>query len=316
MTTVAITSHRPASQVTSPLLHEGWLEFNRRKWKVETERVSLSLEAGLPAIDAVLLLDRRGKIVCPRTTPYIPLSFRSNPASAPYNQYRDYLELSAKFAQELKRRGLAGVVSFPPEIPDMRPFQWAGWMAEVRYTFYIDFPYNLNLAHHSVRRNLKKAAKDGFTCEYSSNLDDVHSCLMATEERKDIDYSLTTRDLELARSLIGSDCFRTYVCYSPERKPLASSVILFAPGARALYWIAGMKTGAGYGWTELLHEFMFRDLHSAGAAGLDFVGANIPGVAAAKAKWGARLVPFYALESWLRNSIRCWYHLLRSGVKR
>ena len=38
------------------------------------------------------------------------------------------------------------------------------------------------------------------------------------------------------------------------------------------------------------------DLAEAGATGYDFGGANLPSVAAAKAQWGGRLVPFYRIE--------------------
>jgi hypothetical protein len=299
----------------SPLFSEGWLEFSREYWGVRPERIKFSLDRGdCPGVEAVLLLDRKGKIVCPRTVPYLPISYFPEPGATSYGQYRDYLEVMGKLAKEMCLRGITHVLSFPPEISDLRPWQWAGLVAEVRYTFHYDLPFDASRIYQSTRRNIKATKKKGFTCDRAEKIEHVYQCLAQAQERQGFNYQISADGLRRAQSLMGPEACRTYVCYSPAGEPVATLIALSAPGARALFWLAGMgrTDSANYGFNEVLYEFVLEDLCRTGASGIDFVGANIPRVAAAKARWGGYLVPFYVVEPRTRNLLRHWRDAFRS----
>jgi hypothetical protein len=306
-----------AERALSPLFSEGWLEFSREYWGVRPEKIKFALDRGdRPGVEAILLLNGKGKIVCPRTMPYLPISYRPEPGATKYAQHRDYLKVMGKLADEMCRRGIGQALSFSPEISDVRPWQWGGLVAEVRYTFCYDFPFDPNLIYHSTRRNIKATKKKGFTCHRVEKTEHVFQCLAQAQERQGFNYQISAEALRRIQALMGPEACRAYVGYSPAGEPVATLIALFAPGARALFWLAGMgRTDcAHYGFNEVLYEFTLQDLCGAGATGVDFVGANIPRVATAKARWGGHLVPFYTVEPRIRNLLRHGREFLRAFV--
>jgi hypothetical protein len=97
--------------------------------------------------------------------------------------------------------------------------------------------------------------------------------------------------------MMGEDALRAYVCYAPNGEPASMRVALHHPRTRAIDWAAGVNTTYLHsGANQLLIGHMLHDLQQAGATGLDFGGAMVPGVGAMKATWGARLVPYYRVE--------------------
>ncbi len=110
------------------------------------------------------------------------------------------------------------------------------------------------------------------------------------------------------------------ICYAPTGEPASVDVDLYHPGSRAVGWVGGTKTEhLQSGATQLLQGYVLEDLQAAGATGYDFVGANIPSVAAAKATWGGHLVPFYSVEAYTLRSLAKWalncFRFRRAGKK-
>jgi hypothetical protein len=107
------------------------------------------------------------------------------------------------------------------------------------------------------------------------------------------------------------------VCYAPDGEPASARVVLSTPGNRALVWLAGTNGHLQSGATEFLMHYVIEDLQNTDSPGLDFVGANLPGVAEAKSKWGARLLPFYTIEAFgMRELARVWYGSWRAKLVR
>lgn len=296
------------SVINSPLFLDGWLEFNRVKWNVQPLRFMYSPDGShLPAVEAVLYLNKRGKIVHPRINPYLPIAFKSTPAQSQYKRDRQWLEVATPLARDMCVRGLRSTVAFAPEAADIRPWQWAGFHSNVRYTFYIDFPFDLQLIDKATRNRIRKAHKEGYRCERTTNMAHVHACMQATEQRQRFHWGLTVCDLECARTLLTDESFRAYVCYAPNGEPASVSVDLHCPGTRAVGWLGGtsmhhLQSGA----TQLVQAYVLEDLEAAGATGYDLAGANIPSVAAAKLSWGGRLVPFYRVEAYTARNLAKW----------
>jgi len=299
--------------VASPLALEGWLEFNRIKWGVQPRRINLSAKgSGLPSIDAIFFLDKRGKICLPPRNPYMALFFKSTPTNAPYRLYRQWLDIADSLVKEMRNRGLASTLALPPWITDVRPWQWAGFKTGLKYTLYIKFPYDIKQARKSIQKDISKAINAGFTCEKTTDINNVFSCLLETEARQGFNHQLTLKDLELARELLGNEHFRIYVCFAPNGEPASAYIWLHLRGTWAVGWVGGSKTAyLSSGVTQFLTKFIMEDLYASGAAGIDWAGANIPGVAAAKANWGSSLAPYYTIEAYglkqMAKWLRDWY---------
>jgi len=283
-----------------PLTLDGWLEFNRYKWDVKPLMVRLSEEGKeLPAIEAVLYLNRRGRIVQPPLNPYLPVSFYITPTEKMSRIYRQRASLNKLLVEEFIRRGTKGSVTFPPEMFDVRQWQWNGFLTQVRYTFFIDLPYSIALSDYSVRKHVNKARRKGFTCERGTKdmFAEVIACLAETEARQRFSYRLNVKDLELALSLLGEESFRIYVCRSNSGEVASARIILSAPGLRAIDWVAGTKKQfLSSGATQLVILYALTDLAEQKAIGFDFAGANLPTVSAAKTVWGGKLKSYYVVS--------------------
>ena len=145
----------------SPFELDGWLEFNRLKWGVEPLRVRYDMGEELPAISAVLYLDRRGRVVLPRLNPYLPVSFHPTPTEKRYRRDRQWLDVATAMAQDMRARGLRGAVDLPPEAADVRPWRWAGFQIGIVYTFHLDLPFDPGGADHALARQAAKARRAG-----------------------------------------------------------------------------------------------------------------------------------------------------------
>lgn len=284
--------------LSSPLFMEGLLKFNREKWNLVPERVRLTAEgAPLPAVETVFYLDRRGRITAPLLSPYIPVAFEPTPTESLARLDRQWIQVGGLLAAEMRRRGVAHPIPLDPQVIDARPWNWTGFDVEVRYVFQLDFPYQERTADSAVRKQIAKAARDGYRVERVSRMDDVNACLADSQERQQFRLNMNGDDFTLAREMIGEDALRAYVCYAPDGEPASTRVVLHHPGTRAIDWAAGVNTAYLHsGANQLLIGHILQDLHAAGSTGLDFGGAMIPSVGAMKATWGARLVPYYRVE--------------------
>ncbi len=286
--------------IRNPLSLDGWLEFNAYKWGVKPSRLRVPEEGKeLPSAEVVLYTDSRGRIVQPPLNPYLPLVFHPTATVKTSRIYRQWTKISELLVEQFIERGLKGSVAFPPEVMDVRQWQWNSFLAEVRYTFYIRLPYNLELADLSQRSKARKAKKEGFSCEVAGSeaFRGVVECMQDTGNRQGFNYRLTHEDLRNALTFLGEEVFHVYVCRSPSGEVASARVALGAPGMIAMDWIAGTKREfLKSGVTQLLIAYELDHLSRLRIEVFDFVGANLPTVSLAKAGWGGELVPYYVVR--------------------
>ncbi len=295
----ATTIKAPAqSSFASPLFLDGLLEFTRVKWGIASERVRLSDGvAPLPAVETVFYLDQRGRIRAPRLSPYIPVAFEPTPTGSLTRLDRQWVQVGGLLAEEMRRRGFAHMVALAPEVSDVRPFSWAGFNVDMRYVFHLELPHQDRTADSSVRKQMAKATRAGYRVERTSRMEDVNTCLRASQERQRFQMDMDAADYALAQDIMGEDALRAYVCYAPDGEPASARVVLHHPGTRAIDWAAGVNSAhLTAGANQLLIGHMLDDLHEAGATAFDFSDAELGPVAAMKASWGGQLVPIYTVD--------------------
>ncbi len=290
-----------------PLMLDGWLEFNRWKWGVEPLRVEYALRGGAVAVRAVLYVDKRRRVVLPKLNPHLPLVFEPASTEKRHRLYHQWLQVARLMAQDMRKRGLQGAVHLPSLVGDARPWQWAGFRVGIAYSFFLDFPVDLERADHQLGRSIRKALKAGYRAKRTTNMGHIKKTLEETETRQDFRLGLKTGDLEQVRKLLGDEHLRAYICYAPDGAPAASHVALHAPGRRAIDWIGGtVKEHLPSGSTQLVMHHAYQDLHAARAIGADMVGANIPSIASAKMQWGGYLVSYPAIEPYNLRGFAMW----------
>ena len=247
-----------------------WLvRVQSQKMGIISDQIELSKDAGgRPAVELVVYTDSRGRIKTPKISPYIPVAFLPTDTQSAPRLERQWLSVSELVVKEFRGRGLVNAVPFPPSIVDVRPWGWSNFQIEVRYSFYIQFPYDSAIADKRVRTKVRKAAKLGYTCDLTSQMSDVVECLEDTGERQDFNCRLSVEDLETCQHLLGADILRAYVCYAPNGDPASARLALSYPGASAVGWVSGTKRDyLNDGCAQLLMAFGLEDLQNAEACG-------------------------------------------------
>lgn len=286
------------SRGDSPLMLDGWLEFNAATSGLTPVRRTYSSDnKALPVAETVLYLDKKGRMRMPHRNPYIPINFTPTPTPSKRRVMLQWQAVSQLMALDLKHRGLANTIVYPPDVVDIREWQWLNFNAIVRYTFIISFPHDQGEISKSIRKLVAKAVAGNFKCEQTTNMSHVIECLVGTEHRQGFEHGLRVQDLELARELLGDGSFRSYVCYAPNGEAASARIALYKRDGTAIGWVSGTKSSyLSTGAVQLLNWFTFQDLYDSGATRFDWTGGNIRSVAMAKSSWGGDLVPFYAIR--------------------
>jgi hypothetical protein len=177
----------------------------------------------------------------------------------------------------------------------------------VKYTIYVDFPWSLAAAADDFRQKARKAQRAGYTCDRTQDFAEVARCLGETEARQGFSFLHSADDLAKLSSALGADAFRTYVCHSAGGESAAATIILYAPGSRALSWVSGNRQEhIKEGVAQQLYTFVLDDLERAGASGIDLVGANKESLAQSKLALGGELKTYFTVDSYSPRKLASW----------
>lgn len=298
----------------TPLALDGWVEYNCRKWNLKPLKLDLSANEGHSTfVKAVFYLDSKGKIISPDLTPYTPVHFEYTSTESFPRRYRQSIELAELLINEIKKYKIANYIFLPTDIIDIRTWQWEGYRTNIRYTLLLDLPVDLTSAHHSVRKNIKKAVEEFRFERIYDSYEKVIECITDTEQRQGFSYNIGAEDLNLLRNLITDENFRIYAAFDAFGKIIATRIILAVQNGVAIDWIAATrKEHLNSGITQGLIHYILEDLNSFGVKQFDFVGAGFPNVALAKVDWGAKLTPYYMINQF---GLKWLWYLLRSRIK-
>jgi len=300
--------------MNSALGTKAWQTFTQRYWNVEPIELHYAPRGDDgPSLDVVSYLDRKGRLVLPPYQPHVPIHFKLSGDPTPYRVGRQWLEAAQLMVDDMTARGIHGEVTLSPEIVDPRPWLWSWYRVTPRFTYIVDFPFDLSGVDRSVRQHANKAIRRGYTCRQTENLNDAIHCLNGSEHRKGFNYGITLDGLEMAIALLGRDAFRVYVCYSPDGEPAAAKIILHREGGPACDWVAGttdkhLHSGA----THQLVAFAIEDAERSGATCYNFCGADMASLTQFKLGWAGRLVTQYSIFAY---EFRPMKHLLGNMVR-
>jgi len=279
-----------------PLFHPGWIEFNVREWGVAADHVVFTPGSGRGwRLETVLYTDERGMLVQPPYNPYLPVHFEcSGERLAAINRRKRIA--SQELAGRFKHHTLGDAIALSPVMSDIRPFRWAGLDATPHFTYHVDLHTYRQEADANVFSKARKAGRLGYSCEISKDYEAVVECLKGPQERKGFDYQVDARQLAAAAELVGEEGFLCIVARNSEREAIGARVLIYTVGGIAMALFAGIKTASlNDSINNLLAEYVLEFLARKGCTVLDFVGADMPGIAQMKEAWGGALVCYYAI---------------------
>lgn len=198
-------------------------------------------------------------------------------------------------------------IAHTPALNDVRPFSWAHWLTNMRYTYQMDLTDLTALWERVERRTrtaIRKAEKLGYQLVQSDDIDLLcrqYDLVYARQgSAAPVDASKIRR---FVSSALDSGQTRLFAVRSAEG--VTASIVAFVEGESTSYaWIAGAdpehnSTGA----TSLLYWKYFEQCAQ---PRFDFVGANLPAVAFFKRGLGGDLIPYVTTEcfgsAWLRRA--------------
>lgn len=213
---------------------------------------------------------------------------------------------------ELKKLFSKINLSLHYSIEDMRPFQWYNYHEEdhnkidlkLRYTCILNLLKIKNLDSFLTdirrvrRREFHKALKNNLTIEESNDvsiLDNLHGKMFFSQGIERSSYEINCLK-NIAKSSINNDFGKLFVCFTKEKIPCASYLMLFDEK------YAFSKYGATDPNYKNLGAYTFITIHcilksiELGLESWDFLGANSPRRGDFKISFNAHLKAYYELE--------------------
>jgi len=209
----------------------------------------------------------------------------------------------------------------PPELKDIRSFQWASWHVSPLYTFRLDIsnPDRVLSGWSDGARRVYTKMKDQYELKSSTEFehDIVRMCLEAYE-RSGRTPPLSSDQLE---GLVLRQVRRgKAVCYTVQEgdearlgddvQPSAGIVVLGAP-PDAYYWVAGSIPGPAM--TVLLGKLLY-ELSKRGYKTFDLVGANTPSIAEFKRRFNPVLTAYFRVRH-VRNRLLRIFLSLKEAIR-
>lgn len=193
------------------------------------------------------------------------------------------------------------IIYLHPSIKDVRHFIWRGWDACPRYTYYISLGEKqefYNRIDDSILRRLKKAKDLGFSVsEAELDLEHFYFLWEKTFRRQNIKPLIEKqRFLKVYHALSDENLLRIFTVESKLEGKLGYIIFLIDRDT-VYYWLAVSEPSKlNMGFNQLLLVESLIRLSDSGIQILDFVGSDIPSIAAYKSKFGPELITHYRVS--------------------
>lgn len=298
----------------------GGTPFNTSKWLKNVEEVSggqqirlglfknATLRAGLTGI-----AKRRGPFIqlgTPELSPHTGILLCNTPeGKGPTKREAEWQAACNHFIQYLSNRYDHIRITHTPDLTDLRPFSWAGWDLNLRYTYQLPLENQTESelwerVERRTRTAIRKAEKLGYECQETDDID-----LLCDQYEKIYENGPTPINSDLVRRhlRLAFQAGLTQIFSVKSNSNETAAIVAFVKNENMTYaWVAGADPDHNNsGAASLLY---WRYICQCSQNHFDFVGANLPSVAFFKRGMGGNLVPYYTTEyfrnEFLRNIVK------------
>jgi len=195
---------------------------------------------------------------------------------------------------ELKGKYRSIEFRLPPEITDIRPFQWEGFSHKANFTYTrktsdLNFEYN-------IRSRVKKSIAKGIVPSLSDSFKNVWHHQSYDLKRFHFSDRLLQKLGHLFESWLGSGFMYIYEA-DCEVDIVGSSCVLYDKKKSRAYNLLISSANSNYhtGVHAALYNYIFKHLQSEGIKEFDLYGADLRGVADFKSSFDAQLNVHYTV---------------------
>jgi hypothetical protein len=249
----------------------------------------------------------RRAIVTP-FTPYTAVLFGGGRSHSDSSKNRQVLE--ALISRISEHCALAHL-HLPPSIVDVRPLEWRGWRMRPLYTYSVPLtgdPDPWKSWSEGPRRTFLKNRSRYSVEEQSASVHTIASLCLDGYRRHGRRPPLRGEGLErLVHSMCDAGQASLFTAADGHTGRVAAGLAVLHDSSTAYYWVAGSEPGAAM--TVLVGETLVR-MRDRGIQLFDFMGANTPGIAEFKRRFGATLTTYFRAE-WASGLAARIYQRLR-----
>lgn len=256
---------------------------------------------------AAVTWKRRGpyrEVIVPPLTPFSAVILSGHPAE---NEIHGRTSAFEQLLDAIERHFDVVRLHLPPSLPDVRAASWRGWDVQPFYTYVVSLPADPATWSGSVSRNYRRSLEAYEWIEGDEAVSVALRLCSASYARHRRRPPLSNEQMSIvARTALSSGLARGYAVRDKGTGSIDAAVVVARWGNTASYWVAGSEPGPSM--TVLVGE-LFSRLAADGVEYFDFVGANTPGIAEFKRKFGSVLVPYYGIVRIGRPELKLLYRI-------
>ncbi len=260
-------------------------------------------EDGELAAGAAVTWRKRGPYraaVVPPFTPYSALLLRSQPSESDIHAQSSALN---KILVELERSYDLTILHLHPSVADVRAATWRGWKTDPLYTY----------VRRAAERELLDGWSEGTARAFRAARSDYEiiegdSAAAAAMRLCRESYARHRRRPPLSVSALEQFVRQTasnHRAFGAVTKDgdVEAAIVMLSDPARSYYWVAGSRPG--HAMTVLVGEVLSR----LETPVWDFMGANTPGIAEFKRRFGCELESYHRITFYSRKDVALLHHL-------
>jgi len=234
-------------------------------------------------------------VVHPLLTPYTGLFIEPRESAYSYKVENEYSQIINCIIDYLESNFDYAVLINSPQIIDIRPFIWRGWIPSVRYTYHRKkddiFPLSKD-----IERRAAYAKDNGVFIEQGNDVKKFYQLLSKTFQRQKTVFPLNESQFaELFNELYSKSAVKMLLARTKENE-IISGTLLLVDQDRIFYWVAASESNLlDTGGNQLLIKEIIEKIVPEYSF-IDFVGADIESIAAYKSTFGARLISHYQVS--------------------
>jgi hypothetical protein len=209
-------------------------------------------------------------------------------------------EIIESLIREIKKEHFFSIrIQNSPDFLDIRPFTLNGWKSRVLYAYYINLEDNVEShADHEVKKNIRKAEKNGITIESFSDISRYYTLFSEMNARKDLKIPAPKDLFTGVYSFISNNNAGEMVVAKTPEGEIACAEIVIWDTKQAYRWSAAsdtrfLNTGAS---SQLLFNLLKR-LQERGIPKINLMGANTAQLSRFLSSFNPTLVPYYQIQS-------------------
>ncbi len=230
---------------------------------------------------------KNNKITTPENFTYNPYWINPNISE------RKNIAIQTEFITYLKSNFKKIDLKFNVDIVDIRPFKWAGFDIDIRYTYIKD---TSEASYNSISTNIKKATEQNITIHVNQPTEE--SISITTQLLINLKYSkeLVNQYLNLLKNLSEQKLLICFEIYEGENL-IGASICLLDHSLSKSYTLISNPVSKKYAFAHtLMYQYRIDWLKENNYKEVDFCGANYESIAYFKSYFNPTLKPYYVVR--------------------